>query len=302
MPGVGRPVISTIKGLVRLARPRQWLKNGFVLAAPIYGGALIDPALVRVTVVAAIVFCGLSSAVYVLNDLKDVEQDRLHPVKRNRPIASGAVSPILAALYGALILAVSAWGAWELSFGFFLVGAIYLGINVCYTLWWKHVVVLDILSVAAGFVLRVIAGAVAADVILRAWILVCTLSLALLISLGKRRSEVVLLGADAGNHRRILGEYPLPFLDRLIGIAAALTLLTYSLFTFDSGHASDPNHAPYLMATIPFVLYGVFRYLYLLFVRGATESPENLFLHDPPMIVNAVIWGALTVWLFHSGL
>jgi 4-hydroxybenzoate polyprenyltransferase len=287
-------MLVTISGLVRLVRPRQWVKNVFVLAAPVYGGALfVDGKIIRALLAVAI-FCALSGGVYIFNDLKDIEQDRLHPRKRSRPLASGEVSRWLAVLFGVVLLAVSLGGSYVLSLGLFGTSLCYLAINTFYTLWWKHTVILDIFCVASGFVLRVIAGALAVDVVLRPWILVCTLSLALLISLGKRRSEVVLLGEDAEAHRRTLGEYPLRFLDVLIVVASTMTVLAYSLFTFDS------SHSRYLMTTIPFVLYGVFRYLYLIYVRGETDPPELILLHDAPMLVNGVLWGVLSAWLFHQ--
>jgi len=283
----------TLVSLVRLMRPRQWIKNVFVLAAPVYGGQLFVEESAARTLLAVALFCGISGGIYILNDVNDVEQDRQHPVKRTRPLASGEVSPWLAAPVGIAVLAGSLWGSYLLSFGMFVVGLSYLVINIVYTAWWKHVVVLDILCVASGFVLRVVAGALAVDVVIRPWILACTLFLALLISLGKRRSEAILLGSNAGNHRRILGDYPLPFLDVLIIIVAAMTMMAYSLFTFESGR---PMH---LMMTIPFVLYGVFRYLYLIFVRNVTESPEVLFLRDKPLLLTATLWGVLSAFLFY---
>lgn len=286
-------MFSTILAFVRLARPRQWIKNVFVLAAPVYGGALFNEDKLVNSILAVAIFCALSSGTYAFNDVKDVEQDRLHPKKRTRPLASEQITVAAAATFGAVLVAGSLAGGLFVSRGLFLAALCYLLINAGYTLWWKHVVILDIFSVASGFVLRVVAGALAADVVLRPWILVCTLALALLISLGKRRSELLLLGEGAGEHRPILGEYPLPFLDTLIVVASTMTLLAYSLFTFDSGHSR------YLMTTIPFVLYGVFRYLYLLYVKGESDPPELIILRDVPMLVNGVLWGVLSAWLFY---
>lgn len=287
-------MISTALNLLRLLRPRQWVKNVFILAAPLYGGGLfVDETIVR-TLLAVAIFCALSGGIYAFNDLKDVDQDRLHPRKRTRPLASGRIRPWMAVLFGAFLLCVSLAGALLVSRGLFWAALCYLVINTFYTLWWKHVVILDIFSVASGFVLRVVAGALAADVVLRPWILVCTLALALLVSLGKRRSEIVLLGGSAENHRRILSEYPLPFIDTLIIVASTMTVLAYTLFTFDSGHSH------YLMTTIPFVFYGVFRYLYLIYVKGETDPPEVILLRDAPMLINGVLWGVSSAWLFYQ--
>ncbi len=297
-------MMRTLSALFRLMRPHQWLKNVFVFAGLAFGERVTstgdlehvlsigDPAdIIRSSIVAFVVFCAISGVVYIFNDLKDVEQDRLHPQKRNRPLAAGEVSPVFAALFGALVLVAGLALAYWLSTGLFWIATAYLVINVVYTVWWKHAVILDIFSVASGFVLRVLAGVVAVDAVIGPWIVICTLFLALLISLGKRRSEVALLGENAGNHRKILIDYPLPFLDLLIVSTAGMTVMTYALFTFESGRGVA------LMFTIPFVLYGVFRYLYLLYVAGSTLPPEALVVKDRALLFTGVLWVALTAAL-----
>ena len=297
-------MMRTLSALFRLMRPHQWLKNVFVFAGLAFGErvtstgdlehvlSIADPAdIIRSSIVAFVVFCVISGVVYIFNDLKDVEQDRLHPQKRNRPLAAGEVSPILAALFGAVVLVAGLALAYWLSIGLFWIATVYFVINVVYTIWWKHAVILDILSVASGFVLRVLAGVVAVDAVIGPWIVICTLFLALLISLGKRRSEVALLGENAGNHRKILIDYPLQFLDLLIVSTAGMTVMTYALFTFESGRGVA------LMFTIPFVLYGVFRYLYLLYVAGSTLPPEALVVKDRALFFTGVLWVGLTAAL-----
>lgn len=290
-------MMRTLSALFRLMRPHQWLKNVFVFAGLAFGERVSstgdlqhvlkigDPVeIIRSSIVAFVVFCVVSGVVYIFNDLKDVEQDRLHPQKRNRPLAARQISPAFAVVFGALLLVAGLMLAYWLSTGLFWIATAYLAINVVYTVWWKHAVILDIFSVASGFVLRVLAGVVAVQAVIGPWIVICTLFLALLISLGKRRSEVALLGEDAGNHRKILINYPLQFLDLLIVSTAGMTVMTYALFTFESGRGVA------LMFTIPFVLYGVFRYLYLLYVAGSTLPPEALVVKDRPLFLTGVLW------------
>ena len=286
--------VTTMAGaLVKLVRPRQWAKNVFVFAGVVFGGHLAVVEDVARAMAATLLFCLLSGAVYVLNDLRDISTDRLHPIKKNRPLAAGQVSLVVAGIYGIVLLAGSLTGFYFLSKGAWAFAIGYIVLNIFYSTWWKHVVVLDILSVAMGFVIRVLVGVLAVPVAIGEWIVICTLFLALLISLGKRRSEVVLLGNQAAEHRKILGHYPLQFLDTLIVITSSMTVITYSLFTIDGGHGKQ------LLLTIPFVLYGVFRYLYLVYVLESTDAPEVMVLRDRPMLINGVLWGLVAAALFN---
>ena len=293
-------MIAFLVDLARLLRPRQWPKNVFVFAGLAFGqlsnGAYVlqhqlSDSLPRVAL-AVLAFTALSGAVYVLNDLRDLRRDRLHPVKRQRPLASGRIPRMAAAPFAGLLLVTGFVAFRALSTGLLVLGATYVAINTVYTLWWKRVVILDVFCVASGFVLRVVAGVLAAGAVLRPWILLCTMFLALLISLGKRRGEIVLLGEESGNHRATLAEYPLPFIDMLIVGASAMTVITYALFTIESGRS------PYLLVTVPFVLYGTFRYLYLLYVRRVTEAFETLMLRDRPLLAVGAIWAAVVALLF----
>ncbi|MDP6125233.1 MAG: decaprenyl-phosphate phosphoribosyltransferase [Candidatus Latescibacteria bacterium] len=273
-----------MSALIRAARPKQWTKNSFVLAAVIFAQRIFDPVSVALAVSAAAVFCALSSAVYFVNDIGDREADRLHPVKRLRPIASGEIS-VGSAVVSAIGLALAGLAAAAaLKHAFFVVAVVYLAINAAYSKWLKHMVIVDVLSVASGFVLRVWAGAVVIGVPVTPWILACTLFLALFISLAKRRSEIILLGGDAQGQRRILEEYPTELLDLLIAIVTSLTIMSYSLFTFTAGHKMA------LIGTVPFVIYGMFRYLYLLYVQKSTDPPDVLILRDWLLLVNMILW------------
>jgi 4-hydroxybenzoate polyprenyltransferase len=297
-------MVDMLRSTIRLMRPHQWLKNVFVLAGLAFGERLgNDGVMVHVlaidgwtqavlrSVAAAAVFAVVSSAIYVFNDLQDAAVDALHPVKRSRPIASGAVSKGLAVVLGVILLSSGIVWANVLSPRLMYVMATYTVINVLYTIWWKNAVILDILSVASGFVLRVIAGVVVVGAVIGPWIVTCTLFLALLISLGKRRSEITLLGDEAGKHRKILKEYPMPFLDVLLICTSAMTVITYALFAVES------DRSAMLVLTIPMVLYGVFRYMYLIYVRGTTLPPESLVVHDSPLLFTGILWVTVTAAL-----
>ena len=274
--------------LLKAMRPKQWTKNVFVLAALFFDGRVSDlPALVR-SLLATLVFCALSSAVYLINDLADIENDRQHPRKRNRPLASGALKPAVARVAAAVLIALSlvVTALWLPSV--LLIAAVYLGLMVLYTYRIKHIVILDVMAVAAGFVLRVAAGAAAVQVSrFSPWLYVCTTLLALFIALNKRRHELVLLEQDASQHRAILQEYSLPFLDEMTSLVTATTLAAYSFYTFSAPNLPE-NHT--MMLTIPFVLYGVFRYLYLIHVRKLGGAPEDIVLRDRPLLVGILLW------------
>jgi 4-hydroxybenzoate polyprenyltransferase len=310
-------------------RPRQWSKNLLLFAGIGFSGRLLDPAALARASLAFVVFCLLSGATYLFNDLADLQADRLHPVKRTRPLASGQLTRRAAWLGIAAALALAAGftlllerlpaalHTWKLislwpprlapapipasvthdtyaALGgsgllFALAGLAYLGLMAAYTLRLKHMVLLDIFTIAAGFVIRAMAGAFAVAVRISPWLYLCTILLALFLVLGKRRQELVLLDRGAGDHRRILSEYTPQLLDQLILIVTSATIMAYSLYTFQ-GPTGDQR----LMVTIPFVLYGIFRYLYLVYVRGEGGSPEEVLLRDPHVRWSVVLC-ALTI-------
>jgi len=250
-------------------RPRQWVKNLFVLGGLLFAQRLFTPS-VWPALGAFFIFCGLSGAVYLLNDVADRHKDRLHPDKRHRPIAAGRLAPGAAVVTAAVLIAAGlALGAW-LSPPFALAAVAYVALLIAYSFWLKHVVIVDVLVVAIGFVLRAVAGALVIDVAISGWLLICTILLALFLALGKRRHEVLSLGEGATRHRPNLAEYSPALLDQMIAVVTASTVTAYALYTM-SPETVAKFHTHLLPATLPFVLYGVFRYLYLLYQRRIGE-------------------------------
>jgi len=280
-------------------RPHQWTKNVLVFGALIFGKHLFDPHEVSLAVAAFAIFCALSSVVYLVNDLHDREADRLHPTKARRPIASGALSP-MAATIAAVVLGVGAMaGAARINTQFLAVCGIYLVLLTVYSMWLKHVVILDVLTLATGFVLRAIAGAVAIQVPFSTWLLLVTLLGALFIGLSKRRAELVTLAEDAKGHRRILAEYSPYLLDQMIGVVTASTVLAYAFYTI-SPEVVQHFGTDRLLYTVPFVIYGIFRYLYLIHQREEGGNPSELLVTDRPLLVCGVLWAATVVIILYG--
>jgi 4-hydroxybenzoate polyprenyltransferase len=275
--------------LLETMRPRQWTKNLFVFAAVAFGQRLYDVGAVVWSVAAFIIFCFLSSSVYIVNDIMDAEQDRQHPTKRNRPIASGRLKVAPAAAAAVALAAVSIGLSLGINAYFTLFAGTYLVLNLLYSFALKHVVILDVLLVALFFVLRAGAGAAAINVEISHWLLICTLLLALFIALSKRRHELVLLEGDASSHRAILMEYSPYLLDQMIAVVSASTVMAYTLYTVDARTVAVFG-STWLMATIPCVIFGIFRYLYLIHQRGEGGDPDRIILSDRPFFVNLVVW------------
>jgi 4-hydroxybenzoate polyprenyltransferase len=287
--------LSTFKYLLRSMRPHQWIKNVFVFAAIAFSAERLwlQPRTLLLTFGAFAVFCMAASAIYLINDLVDIEKDRAHPRKCNRPLASGKVSPVQATVAAVVLVLTSLPLAYliDRDFGFLTVLLTYIIVQgVLYSYWLKNVVILDILVIAAGFILRAAAGAVVLGISMTPWLLVCMGLLALFLGIGKRRHELVLLEQGAGEHRRILNEYSVPMLDQMMAIVTASIVMAYSMTTFS---APVVPHEPYplLMTTIPFVVYGIFRYLYLIYQRDGGGSPDELVLKDAPLAINIALWG-----------
>ncbi len=280
--------MSLVAAAVVSLRPRQWSKNLFVFAGLIFSQSLFTP-LFWPALGAFLIFCALSGAIYVFNDLADVEKDRLHPAKRNRPIASGALPVPTAAVLGVVLLVGSLVAAFRLSMPFGLVAAAYAILLTAYSLWLKHLVILDVLTVAAGFVLRAVAGAAAIAVEISGWLVICTILVALFLALGKRRHEYRTLRGDAAAHRPILAEYSESFLDQMVAVVTASTVTAYALYTMSPDTVAK-FHTRLLPVTLPFVLYGIFRYLYLLYRRELGGNPSDLLLNDRALLVNTVLW------------
>jgi 4-hydroxybenzoate polyprenyltransferase len=284
--------------LLSSLRPRQWIKNLFVFAGVIFSQQMLTP-LLWTAVAAFAIFCGLSGAMYLFNDVVDAARDRLHPTKRLRPIASGRLSPRTASVAGALLLAGSLAAAFRINVPFGLVALAYGVLLTAYSVWFKHLVILDVLTVAAGFVLRAVAGAVAVDVEISGWLLICTILLALFLALGKRRHEYRSLARDASLHRPILAEYSEGFLDQMISVVTASTVTAYALYTM-SPETVAKFHTRLLPLTLPFVLYGIFRYLYLLYRRDLGGSPSDLVVSDRALLLDALLWMLATFVIIYG--
>ena len=280
--------MSLLVAVVVSLRPRQWVKNFFVFAGLIFSQSLFTP-LVWPALAAFLIFCALSGAIYVFNDLADVDKDRLHPVKRNRPITRGALPAPAAMALGVGLLGVSLVAAFALSRGFGFTAVAYAALLIAYSVWLKHVVILDVLTVAAGFVLRAVAGAEAIAVEISGWLVICTILVALFLALGKRRHEYRTLKGDAAAHRPILAEYSEGFLDQMVAVVTASTVTAYALYTMSPETVAKFN-TRLLPVTLPFVLYGVFRYLYLLYRRELGGNPSDLLLNDRALLVNTGLW------------
>ena len=282
-------VHRTLSSLLRSLRPQQWLKNGFVFAPLVFSGRVGSSVAWGEAVLAAAVFSLLASATYLVNDVRDRESDRQHPVKRDRPIASGAL-PVGVALVAAAVLTVlGAVGSAVLGGRFAGTAATYLVLTLIYSLFLKELVFVDVLVVAMGFVLRVVGGALAVRVPVSHWLLLCAFLLALYLALGKRRSELVLLGAEAADHRAVLGHYTLPLVDQAISVVLGATVVAYSLYTVSPGTIAKVG-SDRLMVTVPIVLYGLLRYLYLLHRHELGGSPTRALLTDRPLLAAVLVW------------
>ena len=269
-------------------RPRQWVKNLFVFAGLVFGQRLFTAAFWPALGAFAI-FCALSGAIYLLNDVADRDKDRLHPKKRERPVAAGRLSVRLALGVAGTLVVVALVAASRVSTGFLLVAVAYVVLLSAYSAWLKHIVIVDVLTVAVGFVLRALAGTLAIDVAISGWLLICTVLIALFLALGKRRHEYLTLEGDAARHRPILAEYSAGLLDQMIAVVTASTVTAYALYTM-SPETIAKFHTQLLPATLPFVLYGIFRYLYLLYRRQLGGNPSELFLNDRALLINTAGW------------
>lgn len=290
---------GTLSGLWRGMRPRHWVKNVFVLAPLVFARKFPDPEANLKTAVAFVVFCILSSAVYLLNDLADREADRHHPRKKNRPVASGQLRPVYAWSAAMILAVVGLAGSMWLAPGFVLAAAVYLGVNLAYSLWLKRVVILDVMLVASGFLIRAWAGAEALDVRMSHWLVLCTGLVALFIGFVKRRQEMVDLESKAPRQRSSLESYSVPFLDQMISVVTSATLLGYALYAFSPDVASKLG-TRYMGATFPFVLFGMFRYLFLVHQKGEGDNPTAVVLSDRPLLLTVLAWGALVILLLYQ--
>jgi len=290
-------MIKKIGYILRTMRLRQWPKNAFVFAALIFDGQLFVFDSLLVTSFAFILFSLASSLVYIINDLSDIESDRLHPVKKHRPLASGLLSKKMAVVSAVVLFIFVFPAAFVLNVNLGLIISGYFILMLSYSLWLKHMPLIDVMIIAAGFVLRVAAGVVIIETQrFSPWLFVATTFLALFIGLGKRRAEIKLLDNAAVSHRRVLEGYSLDFLDQLITIVLSTTLMTYCLYTFSSPISPD-NHS--MMLTIPFVIYGLLRYLYLIRMKHIGGAPEEIVLTDRPMQIAVALWGLTVILIIY---
>ncbi len=289
--------MTTLRAILKTMRPRQWTKNAFLFAALVFDGKLFHGVDFLRTLLGCALFCLVSSAIYMFNDLMDIEADRQHPVKRNRPIAAGILPVPVALLCGIALTILAFVFALPLGWPFASTLFLYLALMLAYSKFLKHIPILDVLLIAAGFVLRVHAG-VTLIVVERfsPWLYVIMTLLALYLGFSKRRAELTLLTKDANLHRKVLDGYTIPLLDQYLSIVSATTVVAYSLYTFFRPEAPG-NHA--LMLTIPFVVYGIFRYLYLVQVEHAGGAPEDILLSDRPLQIAILLWGLTVLAIFY---
>ncbi len=270
--------------LLRQLRPKQWTKNLLVFAAPLFSFEVVNPGVLFDTLIGFFLLSFVSGCVYIVNDYADREADRNHPVKKYRPMASGALPPKLAIGFGALLLIASLVISYLLNPLFTVLLVLYFTMNVAYSFRLKHIVIIDIMIIAAGFVLRAIAGGLVIHVPFTPWFLLCTMLLSLFLAIGKRRHELHLLQHDKGSHRKVLDQYSFDLLDQMSSIVTTATIISYSLFTFTSGRTV------HLMWTIPLVIYGMFRYLYLIHIEKKGGAPDRVLLEDAHILVTVILY------------
>ena len=284
-----------LRALLKTMRPRQWTKNSFLFAALVFDGKLFHLTDFLRTLAGFGLFCLISSAVYIFNDLLDVESDRQHPIKKNRPIASGKLPVSIALIAGTALVAISLGAGYLLAWQFALTVLVYFVLMLAYSKWLKRILILDVLILAAGFVLRVHSGTTLIVVErFSPWLYVLMTLLALYLGFGKRRAELTLLAQDAASHRKVFDGYTLPLLDQFITIVSGTTIVAYALYTF-----FRPGAPETLMLTIPFVVYAIFRYLYLVQVKQIGGEPEEILLSDRPLQISIFLWGLVILTIFY---
>jgi 4-hydroxybenzoate polyprenyltransferase len=290
---------GALRLLLVSARPQEWIKNTFVFAPLFFSQNLLNLELLANTFAAFACFCVASGGVYLINDICDRERDKKHPQKSSRPIASGTLPVTLAMTAAIVLLCMAISGAFLMNLSFGLVAFSYVALNIAYSNWLKHLVILDVFSIAAGFVLRVVAGAVVTNVMMSHWLMICTMLLALFLGFSKRRYELVNLTKDASLHRGVLAEYDSVFLDMMIGIVTSVTVVAYVLYTI-SHETIQRFHTDRLLLTVPFVLYGIFRFLYQVYHKNGGGDPSRTLVTDRPLLVNIILWGAVCGFILYG--
>lgn len=285
--------MNTAVNIILSLRPKQWTKNLLIFGALVFTNNLFNFPFLKKTLLGFLIFCFLSSALYIINDILDKEEDKIHPIKKHRPIAKGELNIIFAFLLSLLIITLTLIYSLILNFNFFLTAVLYLILMLFYNIILKKVVLLDVLAISFGFVLRVVAGIEIIEVVISPWIILCTALLALFLGFSKRRAEILLYQDKASCYRSVLDKYQLSFLEQIITVVSSATIVSYSLYTIESETA---RAHPDLILTIPFVMYGIFRYLYITTQNRKGEEPENILLTDKPLIINLLLWGAVALF------
>lgn len=280
-----------LKDILVSMRPKQWYKNLVIFIGIIFSINLLNLNLWIDVIAAFTIFCILSGSIYILNDFLDLEKDKNHPKKKNRPLASGRLKVSHALTCAIILICIALTGAYLLNLQFFLVSVAFFILMLVYSFFLKEIIIVDIMVISIGFVLRAMAGALAIGVYVSPWLIICAFLLALFLALGKRRHELVLLKENASNHRKILGEYSTDMLDQMINISTSALIMSYSLYTFFSGNT-------YIMITIPFAFYGLFRYIFLVHARNMGGEPEMIF-KDKGMVISIVLWVIVVVFVLY---
>ena len=290
-----------LKHILLSMRPEQWIKNFFVFTALLFSKNLLNPSKDIEAIIGFVIFCMVTGCAYMVNDLVDLEKDKLHPVKSRRPLASGKLKKETAAKIIVLVCLASLFFAFYMNILFGFIVLAYFLLNIGYSIYLKNIVIIDVVSIAAGFVLRVLGGAVIISVVASQWLILCTILLSLFLGFSKRRHELILLEDSATSHRRVLEHYSPYFLDQMIAVVTASTLICYALYTM-SGDTVEKLGTSKLIYTIPFVLYGIFRYLYLVHQKEEGGSPTEIMFTDKPMIINICLWvisSVVFIYLIH---
>ncbi|WP_321423441.1 decaprenyl-phosphate phosphoribosyltransferase [uncultured Methanobacterium sp.] len=280
-----------LKDILVSMRPKQWYKNLVIFIGIIFSINLLNLNLWIDVIAAFTIFCILSGSIYILNDILDLEKDKNHPKKKNRPLASGRLKVPYAMTFAIILICIALTGAYLLNLQFFMVSVAFFILMLVYSFFLKEIIIVDIMVISIGFVLRAMAGALAIGVYVSPWLIICAFLLALFLALGKRRHELVLLKENASNHRKILGEYSTDMLDQMINITTSALIMSYSLYTFFSGNT-------YIMITIPFAFYGLFRYIFLVHARNMGGEPEMIF-KDKGMVISIVLWVIVVVCVLY---
>lgn len=288
-----------ITNVLKAMRPRQWGKNIFIFVALVFSKNVFNVEMFLTALSAFFIFCFLSGGIYIFNDIIDKEKDRLHPLKSKRPIASGELSENNAYIFMFFLIIISILASFFININFAYISILYILIQVFYSISLKNVVILDIFCVSSGFFLRVIAGALAIIVPVSSWLLICTFFVSVFITLAKRRHEILILEETAGEHRKVLRDYNTLLLDQMISVVTSSTVVSYAVYTL-SEETIAKMHTTNLKYTIPFLLFGIYRYLYIVYLKKEGGSPESIFFKDLPFQINMILYVVSVILILYT--